>query len=322
MSKTGPQRYPGASLAYEYGDRFPGSAMESNVICWHSTEGTSVPTYGSGASKGASAPNFTVRPDFKLKRAQWYQHFDFDESSRALVNLGGGVQTNSANVCQVEIVGTCDPKHKTSWSGSKAGVDYLYTPDAPDWFLDDLADFAAWAHEKHGVRMEAKRPNGSALVFKAYPSSYGTRAQNGVRLTGEEWGKFYGHCGHQHVPENLHGDPGNMDMATVLAKARAKVAGGVVVTPKPPTTTKPKYEPFPGANFFRDGRKSPIIKAMRARLIAVGCNKYKSSSNPDTWGSGDEASYAAWQRKCGYSGSGADGVPGKSSWDDLKVPNV
>lgn len=90
---------------------------------------------------------------------------------------------------------------------------------------------------------------------------------------------------------------------------------------KPPAT-KPKYEPYPGAAFFKDGRKSPIILAMRNRLIAEGCNKYQSKSNPDTWGSGDEASYSAWQRKRGYTGKAADGIPGRATWDALKVPNV
>lgn len=318
MAKTGPQHYPGASLAYDFGDRYPGDSMESNVLCLHSTEGTSVPTYGGGAE----APNFTVRPDFKNRRALWYQHFDFDESSRALVNLAGGVQTNTMNVCQIEIVGTCDPRHKTSWNGLKAGVDYLFVPDAPDWFLDDLADFVAWSHTNHGVKIQSKRPDGSKLQWKAYPSSYGTRADNGIRLTNAEWEQFYGICGHQHVAENLHGDPGNFPIDRLISLAEAKVKGGSTPTPKPPTPTKPKYEPFPGASFFKDGRKSPIIKAMRQRLIAEGCNKYKSSSNPDVWGSGDEASYAAWQRKQGHSGAGADGIPGKSSWDALKVPNV
>ena len=96
-------------------------------------------------------------------------------------------------------------------------------------------------------------------------------------------------------------------------------------TPKPtpvPVPAKPKYEPFPGAAFFKTGRKSPIIKAMRVRLIAVGCNKYQTSSNPDVWGSGDEASYKAWQRKCGFTGAGADGIPGPDSWKRLQVPNV
>lgn len=86
--------------------------------------------------------------------------------------------------------------------------------------------------------------------------------------------------------------------------------------------TPPKYEPFPGAAFFKTGKKSPIIAAMHKRLVAEGCNKYQSNSNTDTWGSGDEASYKAWQKKCGYSGSGADGKPGPDSWKKLQVPNV
>lgn len=84
----------------------------------------------------------------------------------------------------------------------------------------------------------------------------------------------------------------------------------------------PVYEPFPGAGFFVAGRRSPIIAAMHARLVAVGCNRYQSSANADLWGSGDVASYAAWQRKLGYSGSDADGIPGPTSWAKLHVPNV
>ncbi|MFE0378330.1 peptidoglycan-binding protein [Streptomyces inhibens] len=87
-------------------------------------------------------------------------------------------------------------------------------------------------------------------------------------------------------------------------------------------STGSKYEPFPGASFFRSGRRSPIIAAMHKRLVAEGCDRYQSSTHADTWGSGDDRSYAAWQRKCGYSGTGADGVPGKASWDRLRVPNV
>jgi hypothetical protein len=324
MAKKGPQQYPGASNKYRYDGKYPGSPMETNVIGWHSTEGISVPGYRGGAD----APNLTVAPDFKNRRAVWYQHHDFDSSSRAAVNMAGGVETNTANMCQVEIVGTCDPKHKTSWTISgrtyKAGVDYLYTPNLPDWFIEELAEFSAWAHINHGVRLESKRPNGSKLVWKPYPSSYGRRDQNDVRLSNSEWGDFYGHCSHQHFPENLHGDTGNMDIVTILSVAKDMVKAGN--TPKPPATSpqppKPKYEPFPGASFFKDGRKSPIVKACRQRLIAMGCNKYESTTNQDVWGSGDEASYAAWQRKCGFTGKGADGVPGKSSWDDLKVPNV
>ncbi|MCA1841553.1 MAG: peptidoglycan-binding protein, partial [Actinobacteria bacterium] len=93
-------------------------------------------------------------------------------------------------------------------------------------------------------------------------------------------------------------------------------------TPTPTPTPGSKYEPFPGAGFFYDGHRSPVIAAMHDRLVAVGCNRYQSSSNKDVWGSGDVASYSAWQKKCGFSGSDANGTPGKTTWDLLRVPNV
>lgn len=205
MAKTGPQRYPGASTAYWYGSKYPGSAMESNVIVWHTTEGTSLPSYGGGAS----APNFTAKPDFAAERLVWRQHFEFDVSSRALMNRSGGVETNTLNACQVEIVGTCDPSTHAKWT--RAGYQHLYTPELPDWAIRDLGAFARWASDKHGV------PLSSGLTFKAYPASYGNSS---VRMSGARWSAFKGHCGHQHVPENDHGDPGDFPMVAILSAAK------------------------------------------------------------------------------------------------------
>ncbi|GAA2108266.1 hypothetical protein GCM10009802_03980 [Streptomyces synnematoformans] len=184
--------------------------MEINCVCWHSTEGMSLPSYGGGSS----APNLTVKPDFAAKKMRWYQHFRIDTSSRALRNLGGGVETNTANVVQIEVVGTCDSRHASSWRlGSRtyrAGRDYLYMGDLPAWAVRDLADFARWLHREHRV------PLTSGVTFKPYPASYGA---NGVRMSHAKWRRFYGHCGHMHVPENLHGDPGAFPMAPILARA-------------------------------------------------------------------------------------------------------
>ena len=86
--------------------------------------------------------------------------------------------------------------------------------------------------------------------------------------------------------------------------------------------TKPSaqpLEPFPGAAFFHGGRHSPIITAMGRRLVAESCGKYKTGPGPN-WTNSDKASYAAWQRKLGYTGAAADGIPGKASWDKLRVP--
>jgi hypothetical protein len=186
--------------------------MESNVGVMHTTEGTSLPSY----SGGSVAPNFTALPDIKNKKLKWYQHFDFDRSSRALVNASGGVETNTLNVVQIELVGTCDPNHKTSWSGAKAGTDYIYWPDAPDWLLQEVAKFVKWAHDNHNVKLE-QWPQSKWL---AYPNSYGS--SHGQRMTNGQWTDFYGWCGHQHVPEQDHGDPGNLRMDKILAFAKGQ----------------------------------------------------------------------------------------------------
>jgi len=116
------------------------------------------------------------------------------------------------------------------------------------------------------------------------------------------WENEGGWYGHQQVPENTHQDPGSWP--------------AFLGAPAASTT---KYEPYPGKAFFVTGRKSPIVAAMHDRLVAVGCNHYQSSANKDVIGSGDEASYEAWQRRCGYPG---DWPPGKTTWDLLHVPNV
>ncbi|MFD8937336.1 LysM peptidoglycan-binding domain-containing protein [Streptomyces sp. NPDC059578] len=212
----GTQRYPGADTSHWYGVRYPGSPMEVNAVVLHTTEGRTLPTYGGGAS----APTLTAVPDIRRKRLLWYQHFDFDRSSRALVNRAGGVETNTLNVAQLELVGTCDERNAKTWGGKRVNVDYLFWPAAPDWALAELAKVVRWAHDQHGVPMR------STVSWKAYKKgqqggSYG--AGNGVRLSAGQWVDYRGWLGHQHVPENSHGDPGDLDFERVLEHARGVV---------------------------------------------------------------------------------------------------
>ena len=58
------------------------------------------------------------------------------------------------------------------------------------------------------------------------------------------------------------------------------------------------------------GRSSPIITAMGKRLVAEGCGRYEDGPGPE-WTEADRKSYAAWQRKLGFRGKDADGVPGR-----------
>jgi hypothetical protein len=110
-------------------------------------------------------------------------------------------------------------------------------------------------------------------------------------------------------------DPRGFTMDSMRSRIAERLRG------RPPGPKPPRYEPFPGAAFFAPGRRSPIITAMGKRLVAEGCGRYQVGPGPK-WTEADRASYAAWQRKLGYSGSAADGIPGRTSWDKLKVPNV
>jgi len=131
---------PANRTAQWFEDDLGGARMDVKVGCLHTTEGTSWPSYAGGAV----APNLTAKPVMSGRRLQWRQHFRLNTSSRALVNRAGGVETNTLNVVQVELVGTCDPAHREHFGKQLAGVDYVFWPDAPDWALEGLADFMRW----------------------------------------------------------------------------------------------------------------------------------------------------------------------------------
>ncbi len=110
------------------------------------------------------------------------------EPGKALLNLPGGVETNRrGGVYQIEIVGRA--------------------VDVPTY--DD-----AWYARLKARLLEVcefnETPYVFPLTFQPYPQSYG---KNLVRMSYDEWLCFEGVCGHQHVPENDHGDPGALDVA-------------------------------------------------------------------------------------------------------------
>ncbi|MFH9236022.1 peptidoglycan-binding protein [Streptomyces globisporus] len=119
---------------------------------------------------------------------------------------------------------------------------------------------------------------------------------------------------HKTTPDALAKLNGLKDPNKLSVGQKLKVSGSASSKP----SAQP-LQPFPGAAFFHGGRHSPIITAMGRRLVAEGCGKYKSGPGPN-WTNADRQSYAAWQRKRGYSGDAADGIPGKTTWDALKVP--
>lgn len=203
---------------YWFADDYKGSTIDPNVGVVHTTEGTSLPWYDGGAK----APTYTGTPDFAKQRLVWTQHFPDTMSARALRNEAGGVETNTLNCLQIELVGTCDLATSKKWTA--AGRQHIFWPDAPQWALDELAEFVALKYRELGIRIEGPEQVGKA--WAAYPASYGKAASQ--RFSFAQWKDFYGWCGHEHVPENDHGDPGALPWAYVETKAKA------IVAPKPP----------------------------------------------------------------------------------------
>jgi hypothetical protein len=195
---TRPRYYPPADHAVQwFADTWASASFSFlRAVVLHTTETSGWPGYGGGGS----APNFTAMPDSAGKRLVWRQHFGCDQSGRALLNLPGGVNTNTTNVVQIELVGT-----------SAAGGPGMFWPDAPDWALADLAKFVRWLHDEWGVLPQA------SVTWKAYPGSYGTN--NGVRLGGSDWLAYRGILAHEHVTENDHGDTGRFPIERLLAFA-------------------------------------------------------------------------------------------------------
>ena len=128
-------------------------------------------------------------------------------AARALRNASGGVQTNRERSLQLEIIAysnrpIADVGDHRDWVGD-------LTPEA----LGDIRDFIEWTGEHYGVEMVW--PDRQAL-------SYSAANTEGFKMTNKEWDQFGGVCGHQHVPENTHWDPGAIDWGRIVVPWRTK----------------------------------------------------------------------------------------------------
>jgi len=147
---------------------------------------------------------------------------------------------------------------------------------------------------------------------------------------------FHGWNEYSVIGHGESGSPGKWDPGYAPGKmmdmdnVRKDVSGVLKLNPKPstpkptPAPAKPKpkpvsYEPYPGTAYFKKSPNSSLVERMGKRLKAEGCSVYAVGPGPQ-WSEADRKSYRKWQLKLGYRGSDADGWPGKSSWDRLRVP--
>ena len=190
---------------------FSGNRLHAGIdkIVVHTTEGSSWPGYNGGRN----APHMTANP----RTRQLRQHISTGLSSKALVNKSGGVQTNNDGCFQLEIIGSCDRAY-----AKKHGLYFL--PNMTDDELEWLSDIFVWVHKTHGVPLTTGK-----LKFVDTNAAYETAPQ---RMSFQEWRDFKGVCGHQHVPENSHWDPGKVDVAKIVKFAQDKVNQKAPTKPK------------------------------------------------------------------------------------------
>ncbi|WP_328683124.1 peptidoglycan-binding protein [Streptomyces sp. NBC_00343] len=210
------------------------------------------------------------------------QFFPANSRSLSLKDLSGGTRTNRAGSVVLQIEALFFPWCRVG------GKVYESLDDTPGNGWDELH---AWV-KSWGV--PDVWPNG--------------RPENCTRNE-QTWETKTGWYPHKGVPENDHTDPMSWFAFPV-------------VKPSTGTSGAKTYEAFPGASWFSVGRTSPVVGRMHDRLVAEGCGKYQSSANKNTIGSGDVASYQAFQRKLGFTGTAATWPPGKASWEALHVPKA
>lgn len=179
-----PAKYPNGA-----GDYAPGYSWRQVL---HTTEGG--PNYSPSSLSffgNQYWPHATIgRVDGK---ARITQHLPLTKAARAAQNQSGGVETNLARAVQAEICW---------WAGKIS--------ELPDDIAECVEDWVRWVALQTGSSLSGPTFYGPDAGWSlATPTSR-------QRMSFAAWNTFNGICGHQHVPENSHWDPGALDLAKVL----------------------------------------------------------------------------------------------------------
>lgn len=171
---------------------FDAEAKPTWKLLLHTTEGSSYPGARSSYVKNKFAPHVTCGADSNGAFLVM-QHLPLSSRATTLSDDSGGIRPNRDYVIQVEIIGFCDPR----WKNHEL---YIH-----NW-SKTYAEHVAYVLK---VLLKARPiPKRSTVTWVEYPKSYGERASQ--RLAPTAFDLYAGILGHQHAPENDHGDPGNL----------------------------------------------------------------------------------------------------------------
>ncbi|MFF9003678.1 endolysin [Streptomyces achromogenes] len=268
-------QYPPKAIAHITWDKNATAAKPVDLVPF-----SALKSYFTGGGK-SMAPHILWDPF----TGQFAQFYPANSRSKSVVDLAGGTRTNRAGKVVIQIEAVFFPYCRVD------GKVYAKLADTPCKGWQQLQD---WVHS-WGV------PNTWPM---GRPSDFTARRSESVWETQGGW------YGHSQVPENTHQDPGSWP---------AFVTSG---PPKPapsPTPSKPTVslkhviaaarQDQPAADGHTT-HKAEVLLVERA----LAAEKLLAATYVDgSFGTKTITAYAAWQKRLGYSGSAADGIPGRTS---------
>ncbi|MEN8240001.1 MAG: peptidoglycan-binding domain-containing protein [Actinomycetota bacterium] len=269
--------------------RVPRRGDAPSRIVIHTTETARLPGYG----EGSVAPHFTIGvghagslPNEEPGKVRIWQHISLDRTASALRHDPGTIETNhmGAHCIQIECITYVGDQDSAGIVGNKGKF--------PKPLLKGLARLVEEITSVLGD-----------IDLSIYPQmwsatgSYGANAAQ--RLTEQQWEDFNGICGHEHVPNNSHWDPGAFDIEAFLDSIDTnRPRGERRISTRP--ITSPPDEPL----LFHRGDSDPRVRLICGVLQALG---YGDLSSGPRYDSVVAAAVESFQKDAGAS---IDGVWG------------
>ncbi len=231
-------------------------------IVLHTTETNRLPGYRGGKA----APHFTIGvghpgslPGEQMGVVRVWQHISLDRTAYALRHPRRTPETNhmGAHCIQIECVTYIGDQPDRGIVGNKGNL--------PPPLTDALAGL---------VREIAAALGG--INIDEYPETWSSSGSYGVgarqRMTNRQWEAFNGICGHQHVPNNTHWDPGALDIRSFVRLVGSDSAGSGATSV---VSDGPSEEGWP--LLFEEGDRDEQVVIIRGILQALGYGEFSPS---------------------------------------------
>lgn len=184
---------PGA-IHIDRGGGIPVQDSGPAVLVLHTTEGSRPASYNN------SEPHFEVylSPQGEIEVRQYVS---LARTAKALYNAPGGVETNRrrGRIIQIEMVGFAEKAR-----------------EVPEALIRGVAEVLAFVRTQFPGLMLEQPPVG----FHGPEAGFIAHAKSHLRFDFPGWETFGGVCGHQHVPENDHWDPGAFPISKLFQFVR------------------------------------------------------------------------------------------------------